>query len=814
MYLASMYCKTQKIFLLLLIAFMGSAFGVNSQNLQLPLRGVWEFKADFYGEGEAQKWYNSNASVSWDKLLVPADWHQFVPYQQFEGKAWYKRQFQLVDSWNNSSKTIVFQRLPPQAKVWLNGVELQSERVANEVRFKLGSNVRTGGNTLVVSINNLVEDEFRRTSSGILGDVFLIGNPSLHLDNLVIHSTLEEDLKKAKLQIRGELYNATNVAADVSIKASVTAFGEDTLTFTSGPTSLTSNTHRQIEFTEQLKKVNTWSFDSPTLYQLQLYVVSGQDTIQSIERSIGFRTNSSKKMALELNGRPFKLNGVQYDIDLIAAHKDLLKKELKHLKDNGTLLVYIPFRVLSDEILTYCDALGMLVLVELPPVLEQSFGTDLTWFKKTGASYCHHPALLGWVFQDMIDSKWVRAVKESNRSLLLGQLVNTNSGKVLDNQYANLLVVESDLISKDLLKEWANYLQEVPFMVKLRGAQDNRLNNLGSADIPANFSGFFLEKIPVEIDTKSNYLKPASSSVRSLYGVDSLVITHSGQVRKGKKLKMLIEIRPRKSWEASSYFIEDHTLVWTARNSQGNVLTGGITDLKNIAPSDKSFIKSFDWKVPKNEPFQMVYQILSPQQAVAYSEVVFNNIDVSKPQQISERESLEFSEREGFVYINTNLSEAFGSIQVQLSTNNTEIADAPLLQVLTSKAGFYLKKPTTNSNQYFMRSRTVNQDGEGSEWSDIIQLTEKTEKTRPYEITNIKRVDSSVFVEYTNDYSYLFCSIEYKSTKAEEWQTTGLLQSTGISIIKNLNKRERYSYRLNIYNDNGEIVFTSPVIAE
>jgi beta-galactosidase/beta-glucuronidase len=125
------------------------------------LCGKWEFLTDATGVGVTEKWFASEPSTQpWAAVNVPHTW-QIVPApSDYRGVAWYRRRFEVPESWRNSDVRIHFEAVFHTATVWVNG-ELAGDHVRKgytEFTVDITSHVRFGASNVVVRVNSAFDE--------------------------------------------------------------------------------------------------------------------------------------------------------------------------------------------------------------------------------------------------------------------------------------------------------------------------------------------------------------------------------------------------------------------------------------------------------------------------------------------------------------------------------------------------------------------------------------------------------------------------------------------------------------------------------
>ncbi len=109
-----------------------------------PLDGEWEFRLDPNNEGEAQGWRLPTASRNgWSTVTVPHTWQISEDSAGYLGTAWYRRRFEVPESWSGKIIRLEFEAVFHSAVVWVNGQPV-------------GSHLRKGYTSFALDISNAV----------------------------------------------------------------------------------------------------------------------------------------------------------------------------------------------------------------------------------------------------------------------------------------------------------------------------------------------------------------------------------------------------------------------------------------------------------------------------------------------------------------------------------------------------------------------------------------------------------------------------------------------------------------------------------
>lgn len=132
------------------------------------------------------------------------------------------------------------------------------------------------------------------------------------------------------------------------------------------------------------------------LYRLEVDLLEDDKVIQTVKRSIGFRTielrRTKERTEYYLNGKRLYIRGTTYFPEVFVSRMDLRKyrHDLQLLRDAGINMIRIHVHVENPEFYDLCDELGMLVMQD----------SDLNWVSVRSDAFTAR--VLG-VFSEMLD---------------------------------------------------------------------------------------------------------------------------------------------------------------------------------------------------------------------------------------------------------------------------------------------------------------------------------------------------------------------------------------------------------------------------
>lgn len=183
------------------------------------------------------------------------------------------------------------------------------------------------------------------------------------------------------------------------------------------------------EYSITVPRAHLWDPLSPALYEVKAELLCGDTVIDSVSRIIGFRRAEFKKDGFYLNGRKFKLRGLNrhqcYPFVGYAMPRSIQRLDADILKNElGCNAVRTSHYPQSHHFIGRCDELGMPVFTEAPG--WQNLGDD-EWkdvgveaVKEMVREYRNHPSIILWgvrINESQDDHDFYVRTNEAARSL-------------------------------------------------------------------------------------------------------------------------------------------------------------------------------------------------------------------------------------------------------------------------------------------------------------------------------------------------------------------------------------------------------------
>lgn len=365
------------------------------------LDGIWNFAIDPEDVGEDRGWCKSLPRS--EKVTVPSVWNSLLGLLEYEGAAWYEKEFYT----EGGCLRFVFDGVMTEADVWLDGKKLGSH-YGGYTRFTfLVPQVAEGWHTLTVRADNRFDalsipqektDWFHY--GGITRSVSAERLQGLCVLSDRMEYTLSPELSRAEGHFVLELYNA----ADSETTDTVTVRLGDTPVYTGEQTvpAHTGLTVTTPAFTVESPRL--WDVNDPQLYEIT--VTTATDDLRD---RTGFRFVEVLDGQLCLNRKPLFLKGVNRHEDHpewgAAFPTGLMKRDLDIVKDMNCNAVRGSHYPNAKTFVDMLDESGLAFWSEIPMWGGGFAGAALTpelverglqMHREMVAQYYNHPSILIW----------------------------------------------------------------------------------------------------------------------------------------------------------------------------------------------------------------------------------------------------------------------------------------------------------------------------------------------------------------------------------------------------------------------------------
>ena len=374
------YSAKQIVFAFILFISFFSGYAQNSMERKQLFDYDWKF---FLGDASEAKANDFN-DAGWRKLDLPHDW-------SIEGKVnaknptkgaggyfptgigWYRKTFQVPDSWKAKKTAIYFEGVYMNSEVFINGKSLGVYPYGySSFSYDLTPYLNFGKeNVIAVRVDNSQQMNSRWYSgSGIYRHVWMIATDPVHAAQWGVDiSTPEVSSKKATVLVKTKVKNETASAQSVVVKTLLWNKNSKSAGNGQMKVEVPANSEKEITQIIQVSNPMLWTPETPHLYQAQVQVVKDKKVLDNTKTNFGIRSvKFTAENGFQLNGKTVKINGgcVHHENGCIgaAAFDRAEERKVELLKAGGFNAVRTSHNPPSEAFLDACDRLGLLVMDE------------------------------------------------------------------------------------------------------------------------------------------------------------------------------------------------------------------------------------------------------------------------------------------------------------------------------------------------------------------------------------------------------------------------------------------------------------------
>lgn len=378
----------------------------NSEYYQL-LSGEWAFKfIPSHKMLPADINQLLSTTSEWSKIKVPGNWevqgygtpiytnqpYEFAPMNpqpptlpDNNEVGIYHRTFTVDNSWLSRDIYLHIAGAKSGVYTYINGKEVgYSEDSKNPAEFLINKYLSPGENNVTLKIyrwstaSYLECQDFWRLS-GIERDVFLYAQPKVAVRDFNIVSTLDDTYRNGLFNLTLELTNHSDKDENITVTYSLISPDKRTIAEEEQKITITTKGPGYISFHKEIKEVQPWSSEHPTLYTLYITVRKQQDVLEVIPFRVGFRRieikpseqkakNGKPYQLLFVNGQPIKLKGVNlHEHNPYTGHyvdEELMVKDLKIMRQHNINSIRLAHYPQSRRFYELCDEYGFYVYDE------------------------------------------------------------------------------------------------------------------------------------------------------------------------------------------------------------------------------------------------------------------------------------------------------------------------------------------------------------------------------------------------------------------------------------------------------------------
>ncbi len=198
-----------------MLAASGLAIAEPAATHTLSLAGMWRFSLE--GEGRFSDRIRLPGTIN-DAGLGPLNTAKADlsgPYfrHAYTGPAWYEREIEIPDDWQNMRVSLFLERCRWQTTVWLDGREIGSQdSLSVPHQYELGVRLKPGKHRLMIRVDNTFKHDLGRFVSalkggtwgnlnGIIGRIELQATPQVWMDSVQVYPDVAAKAATVKVRI-------------------------------------------------------------------------------------------------------------------------------------------------------------------------------------------------------------------------------------------------------------------------------------------------------------------------------------------------------------------------------------------------------------------------------------------------------------------------------------------------------------------------------------------------------------------------------------------------------------------------------------
>ncbi|BBF45207.1 beta-galactosidase [Lachnospiraceae bacterium KM106-2] len=276
----------------------------------------------------------------------------------------YVKTFELKEELQGKETFLSLQGVESACYIWVNGSFVgYAEDGFTPSEFNITSFLKKGTNRLAIEVykrssGSWIEDQDFWRFSGIFREVYLYAVPSTHVEDLFIKTALSDSYTtgnlKADIRLSGEM--------DCMVKAYI--LGKDGVRRELGQKAAAE----QITLEAKFENVDLWSAEQPNLYQLFIELYKGDQLVEVVPYSFGFREFKMIDKVMCLNGKRIVFKGVNRHEFNARRGRNITKEDMlwdiRFMKQHNINAVRTSHYPNQSEWYRLCDEYGIYLIDE------------------------------------------------------------------------------------------------------------------------------------------------------------------------------------------------------------------------------------------------------------------------------------------------------------------------------------------------------------------------------------------------------------------------------------------------------------------
>ena len=336
------------------------------------------------------------------------------------GECWYRKQFTVEKEWENKVKFFDVGGAMQRMDVWIDG-KPQGVYYGGFLPHLIDvSNLDEGEHVIVIKLDN--SDCFDIPPGkpqgdldfcyfgGLYRNVWFCVAEKLHFTDAVHQNKVASGglfvryplVSKEKAVVKVKAHAVNENDSNINGKVVLLLDGEKVL---EQKAEFDANAEWERDFEFSIANPRLWSPHNPSLYTVTAQIVVDGKVVDEISERVGIREIRFEQNGIVINGEKQFINGVnrhqEYPYVGFALPDSTQYRDLKLLRDMGTLCIRIAHYPPSREFMNYCDELGILCIIPTPgwQIHPSSIEFDRRSCENTRRMvrlHRNHPSVMAW----------------------------------------------------------------------------------------------------------------------------------------------------------------------------------------------------------------------------------------------------------------------------------------------------------------------------------------------------------------------------------------------------------------------------------
>ncbi len=371
------------------------------------INGKWKFHWVEKPADKPQGFYAEGYDVSsWNTIQVPSNWelngygipvyinqqNEFPSNQPYAPTEYnpvgcYVHNFNVPAEWEGRNVYINFGAVKSAFYLWINGNFVgYSEDSKTPAEFDITPYLKKDGeNTLAVEAYRFSDGSYLECQdywrlSGITRDVFIYSKPKTNVFDFFVKAGLDEKYSKGIFEIFIDVNYGKKIPSKLTVEVEIKNTNEDTkfavnklyteeLTKKELLANQKSEGHSTVRIKKVLDRVEAWSAEKPTLYDMTIRLKDKKGrVIEVVGSKIGFRTSEIKDGQLKINGKAVLIKGVnRHEHDGYTGQyvtRAMMEKDIQLMLQNNINTIRTSHYPVDIYLYELCDKYGLYVIDE------------------------------------------------------------------------------------------------------------------------------------------------------------------------------------------------------------------------------------------------------------------------------------------------------------------------------------------------------------------------------------------------------------------------------------------------------------------